>query len=161
MCRNSSSVCKASRKWSGWVGPCDRYRWDNPDVTRLSMPCKPVSRFKLTLYVTPTAATRMVVSVRGNGGNRLCHYEFRMDTSAVVINTRNSTRQWGSEIRLTHVPLALGVQSVMEITLEEGIYRLSVNGNGIYNFTERYPDVSPRNVDVEGDVRMKSAEITL
>ncbi|XP_071095320.1 uncharacterized protein [Haliotis cracherodii] len=159
MCRNSSSVCKASRKWSGCVGPCHRYRWDNPDGTRLTLPCKHVSRFKLSLYITPTAATSITVSVRAHA-DLLCHYEFRMDVNATVINTRVAGA-WGAEIRLTHVQLALGVQSVTEITLEEGIYRLSVDGKGIYNFTGRFPDILPQNVKVDGAVLIESAEITL
>ncbi|XP_071111460.1 uncharacterized protein [Haliotis cracherodii] len=161
MCTDRNSrVCLLTGNWSGSVGPCAKYSWDNP-VKNFNMvvPCGNYTSFKVAMNITPKTITRVSMDFRG-GGNLLYHISFRLDQNKLVFNSRISG-VWGTPIALSPVPLAVGTESLVEIRLDQGMYMLAVDGSSINNFTDRYPNEILENVHISGDANVTAAHISI
>ncbi|XP_071111462.1 uncharacterized protein [Haliotis cracherodii] len=157
-----SRVCQLTGNWNGSVGPCAQYSWDNPVMnSRLVVPCRNSRRFKVATNITPKAANRLSTDFYG-GGNLLYHISFRLNENSLVFNSLISG-VWGTAIRLSPVPLAVGKESLVEIRLDRGIYMLgsNVDGSSIHNFTDRYPDAIPESIWFFGDAILTAVYITM
>ncbi|XP_071111464.1 uncharacterized protein [Haliotis cracherodii] len=155
-----SRVCQLTGNWIGSVGPCAQYRWDNPVMNSLKVvSCGNSTSFKVTLNITPTTVNRLNTDFHG-GGNLLYHISFRLNENRLVFNSQTSN-EWGTEIRLSPVPLAVGKESLVEIRLDQGMYMLAVDGSSIHNFTDRYPDAIPESIMFGGDAILTAVYITM
>ncbi|XP_046377402.2 uncharacterized protein LOC124149706 [Haliotis rufescens] len=161
MCTPSNSrVCQFAGNWNGSVGPCSQYSWDNPVIDfELELPCGHSRSFKVALNVTPTAVKKVHMDFFG-GGNILCHIDFRLDYDTLVFSSRFAG-VWGEGVTLTPVPMEMGIESLVEIRLDKGVYMLAVDGSSIHNFTDRYPDEILEHLKISGDGHVTAALITM
>ncbi|XP_071111436.1 uncharacterized protein [Haliotis cracherodii] len=155
-----SRVCQLTGNWNGSVGPCAQYSWDNPvRNSRFDVPCGNSRSFKVAMNITPMADKTLKTNVYG-GGNIQYHIVFRLDENQLVFNSLTSG-VWGTEIKLSPVPLAVGKESLVEIRLDQGMFMLSVDGSSIHNFTDRYPNVIPEYIFFGGDAILTAVYITM
>ncbi|XP_071095321.1 uncharacterized protein [Haliotis cracherodii] len=155
----NSRVCQTGN-WNGSVGPCAQYSWDYPvNNLQLELPCGHSRSFKVALNVTPTAVKKVHMDFLG-GGNILCHIDFRLDDNTLVFSSRFAG-VWGPGVILTPVPMEMGIESLVEIRLDKGVYMLSVDGSSIHNFTDRYPNETLEGLSITGDGIVTAAHITM
>ncbi|XP_067650939.1 uncharacterized protein [Haliotis asinina] len=139
-----TSTCQSSGAWESLAGLCGQFRWNNPINDWYSFPCDPSSRFQLKVSITPTNNTRFGIAVQKQADS-LFYSEFRLYflgfRGRIVVNTKKDDT-WGSEVHAA-LAMAVGQNYDVGITLQNGVYRLVVDGASIINFTERVPGAEP------------------
>ncbi|XP_071111454.1 galectin-5-like [Haliotis cracherodii] len=137
----------------------DINHWPKVMNSLMAVPCGNSTSFKVTVNITPTTVNRLHTDFYA-GGNVLYHISFRLNENRLEFNSQTSN-EWGTEIRLSPVPLAVGKESLVEIRLDQGMYMLAVDGSSIHNFTDRYPDAIPESIKFGGDAIVTAVYITM
>ncbi|XP_067652868.1 uncharacterized protein [Haliotis asinina] len=139
-----TSTCQSSGAWESLAGLCGQFRWNNPINDIFSFPCGSSSKFKLKVSLTPTKYTRFGIALQKQA-DMLFYSEFRLYylgfRGKIVVNTRIDAN-WGSEVH-ANLGMAVGQNYDVEITLQNGVYRLVVDGASIINFPERASGAEP------------------
>ncbi|XP_067650936.1 uncharacterized protein [Haliotis asinina] len=161
-----TSICQSSGQWEKMTtGVCSQNVWLNPALDiKYALPCGPSRAFRATVIGTPIQATRWNVWL-WKGDNVLFHSDFRFLFSGmervIVMDTRFNGLWDGKVIAGVPLPMSLGKETEIRITLHNGIYRLEIDGNSMFNFTERLKGEEPVSVSIEGAVSVRLMEILL
>ncbi|XP_067650910.1 uncharacterized protein [Haliotis asinina] len=155
-----TSTCLSSGLWESLAGLCRQYKWHDPIKGRFSFPCGPSSKFRLVFIGTPTEATKWGIKI-AKGADSLFYVEFRLGyngvINTVVINTEVGG-VWGTEKRF-HRAMTVWKTMEIQITLQDGVYRLVVDGASIHNLTGRVSGAKPDQVSFVGDVSARMMEL--
>ncbi|XP_046576203.1 uncharacterized protein LOC124284183 [Haliotis rubra] len=161
-----TSICQSSGQWENLMtGLCSQNVWHNPALdVKYALPCGPSREFRATLIGTPNQATRWNIWL-WKDDNVLALLEFRIlfgeSRNETVLNSLLNGL-WGEHITADgHLPMTVGHETEIQITLHSGIYRLEIDGMSVYNLTERLTGGEPVSVSVEGGVALRLMEIQL
>ncbi|XP_046555788.1 uncharacterized protein LOC124265046 [Haliotis rubra] len=156
---NVTSTCQSSGAWESLRGLCGQYRWHNPIEEQFSFPCDPPSTFRLMIRGTPTQETRWRIEIKREADN-LFYSDFRFyyhpHRMVIVVNTKFDGT-WGEEI-YTHLSMTVGQESEVDITLQNGLYMLVIDGASVSNMTERVSGAKPNHIKILGDVSVGMVE---
>ncbi|XP_067650937.1 uncharacterized protein [Haliotis asinina] len=161
-----TSICQSSGQWekmtTGW---CSQNVWLNPALdVKHPLPCGPSRAFTATVIGTPNQATRWDVGL-WKDDDVLFYSDFRFLFSGmkrVIVMDTQFNRVWGAHVIARHrLPMTLGKETEIRITLHNGIYKLEIDGNSIFNYTERLKGGEPVSVLIRGAVSVRLMEILL
>ncbi|XP_067651448.1 uncharacterized protein [Haliotis asinina] len=161
--QKNTSVCQTSGQWGTVTDICGKFRWRNPRVKdKYGLPCGPQSNFNVFLLATATTDKRFTVLL-SSGEDVTFLSEFRFNyvqsRNKIVINTRFHHR-WGYEVDLP-LPLTVGKESEIQISLDGGEYKLVVDDVVKLKFQERKSGVKPDGVSLAHDVVVRLMEISV
>ncbi|XP_071083871.1 uncharacterized protein [Haliotis cracherodii] len=161
VCHNNvTSTCQSSGSWETPAGLCERFRWHNPVEKTYSFPCGPTRGFQLIFKGTLTRRTRWGIGILKQG-DVLFYSEFRYWLRGfykkIALNTKLHGR-WNREL-CTDLTMEVGQESQVQITLQDGVYRLVIDGASIYNFTERDAGAKPDQFYFVRDVSVRMMKL--
>ncbi|XP_046577548.1 uncharacterized protein LOC124285368 [Haliotis rubra] len=156
---NVTSTCQSSGAWESLAGLCGQFRWHDPIKGVYSIPCGPSIKFQLIMIGTGTEATRWGIRIEKQA-DTLFFLEFRLgynrDSNVIVMNTVKDD-VWGTEERFD-LAMAVGKTMEIQITLQDGVYELIIDGAIIHHFTERDAGAKPDHFVFWGDVSVSMME---
>ncbi|XP_071083870.1 uncharacterized protein [Haliotis cracherodii] len=157
VCHNNvTSTCQSSGAWETPSGLCGQYRWHNPDKGRYSFPCGPSNKFRLIIRGTLTAETSWNLGLKKHE-DVLFYSEFRFNSGKRIIMNTELDKSLGQEVH-ADLTMEVGQESQVQITLQDGVYRLVIDGVSIHNFTERRSGAKPNSFFFYGDVSVSVME---
>ncbi|XP_046577846.1 32 kDa beta-galactoside-binding lectin-like [Haliotis rubra] len=110
-------------------------------------------KFQLIMNGAGTEATRWSIRIEKQA-DKLFFLELRLGyntiSNVIVINTVKDG-VWGTEERFD-LAMAVGKTMEIQITLQDGVYELVIDGAIIHHFTERDPGAKPDHFAFLGDV---------
>ncbi|XP_046577744.1 uncharacterized protein LOC124285542 [Haliotis rubra] len=128
LCRNGTvRTCQPDGQWQDMPGQCGQFRWHNPTLpSKHPIPCGPANKVKVDVRATATKAVRWYVMMMEEGEDVLYMADFRFRYGGVgnctVINSE-IRGTWGAEVVFPHLPVTVGKESRVVITLESGVYK--------------------------------------
>ncbi|XP_071084451.1 uncharacterized protein [Haliotis cracherodii] len=161
--QRNTSVCQASGQWENVESLCGKFRWRNPSLYNLyDLPCGPQSKFNVVVLATPTTASRCSVALNSGEDVTLLsefRFYFGLKKNVTVINSKLHHR-WGIEV-IRPLPLTVGKESEIQISLYHGEYKLVVDGVVVINFPERLPGKQPNRIHLKYDFIVRLMEISI
>ncbi|XP_067652883.1 uncharacterized protein [Haliotis asinina] len=156
---NVTSTCQSSETWESLEDLCGQFRYHDPRRGLYSFPCSPSSMFQLIMNGAATESTRWGVKLQKQG-DTLFYLEFRVGHNGIrntVIINSVIDGVWGTEYRFD-LTMAVGKTMGIQITVQDGVYRLVIDGASIHNFTEKVPGAMPDHLSFWGDVSVSKME---
>ncbi|XP_071084463.1 uncharacterized protein [Haliotis cracherodii] len=161
--QRNTSVCQASGQWENVASLCGKFRWRNPSANiSYDLPCGPQSKFHVVVMATPTTAFRCSLWLKA-GQDVTFLSDFRFDAeSGINLTVFNSKfhHRWGIE-EIRPLPLTVGKESEIQISLNDGEYKLVVDDVVVINFPERLPGKKPNCISLGNDFIVRFMEIYL
>ncbi|XP_067651889.1 uncharacterized protein [Haliotis asinina] len=163
-----TSICQSSGHWENMTtGLCTRNIWHSPTLGSLyPLPCGPSSKFTATVIGTPIYAASQhrwnIWLWKDTDVLLISEFRFQFDTyvNTTVMNSRIGG-SWLVPTRTPSLPMLVGQETEVRITLHSGIYRLQIDGQNMINYTEKVPGAGPVSISVEGHVSLRMIEIVL
>ncbi|XP_046542490.1 uncharacterized protein LOC124252861 [Haliotis rubra] len=150
----STSTCQSSGQWENITGLCGQMKVVNPVLLKpYSVPCRPSSNFSVRVVGEPTKDTRWSFSLMAED-DILIAVEFRINIFGHVDTLTMSSRfngVWQSTVFIRDVRTNLGQEYEVQVTLDNGIYNVALDGTSMYNFTERVAGAQPATIHVDHD----------
>ncbi|XP_067650940.1 uncharacterized protein [Haliotis asinina] len=159
---NISSTCLSSGLWESLAGLCGQFRWHDPSKDGYSVPCGPSNGFRLKVIAAPTNDTRWTIVIMKQADKRF-HSEFRFNfdrQSEKVLVIVGKDRRSGLRVH-TNLTMVVGQNYEVDVSLQDGVYGLAVDGASIYNFTEAVPGAEADNFKFVQDVSVSFMELVL
>ncbi|XP_067650934.1 uncharacterized protein [Haliotis asinina] len=155
-----TSICQSSGQWEKMTaGLCSQNVWHNPALdVKHPLPCRPSRAFRATVIGTPSQATRWNIWLwKDNDVPFLSEFRFVYHTSRheTVVNSRFNGLWDEHVIASVPLPMTVGQETEIQITLQKGVYGLEIDGASMYNLTERLPGGEPVSISIEGAVAVR------
>ncbi|XP_046576193.1 uncharacterized protein LOC124284172 [Haliotis rubra] len=163
-----TSICQSSGQWENLMtGLCSQNVWHSPVLGGVyPLPCGSSNKFRATVIGTPTPAASQhrwnIWLWKDNDVLLLSEFRFHFDTyiNTTIMNSRFQDT-WKTPVRTPSLPMTVGQETEVRITLHSGIYRLQIDGKNMLNFTEQDAGAEPVSISVEGHVSLRMIEILL